>query len=113
MSEESTKATIEKRAQEIAAGLPPTTAIGYTPEEAELSHAIEVEGASALRAIEQRIQELTPSDAELVLATIADKLPLLGPAFKILGLPHADKAAEGAKLLSEALDVAKRTLGLF
>lgn len=113
MSEESTKATIEKRSQEIAAGLPPTTAIGYTPEEAELSHAIEVEGASALRAIEQRIQELTPSDAELVLATIADKLPLLGPAFALLGLPHADKAAEGAKLLSEALDVAKRTLGLF
>jgi hypothetical protein len=72
-----------------------------------------MEGALALQAIEQRAKELTPSDAELILATIADKLPLLGPAFAILGLPHADKAAEGAKLLGEALDVAKRTLGLF
>lgn len=113
MSEESTKATIAARAEQLRLALGESTAIGYTPAEAELSHAISVEGASMLAAIEQRIKELTPSDAELVLATIADKLPLLGPAFAILGLPHADKAAEGAKLIGEALDVAKRTLGLF
>ena len=106
MSEESTKAAIEARAAEIAASLGPTIPIGLTAAEATLIAEIHVALPNLEAAIDERIRQLTPSGAIVVIDKVRDLLPLVGPILTMLGLgQHAGKAGDAAKILREILDL--------
>lgn len=106
MSEESTKAEIERRTAEIAAATGPTIPIGVTAAEAALIADIHVALPNLEAAVDERIKQLTPSGAIVVIDKVRDLLPLVGPILSMLGLgQHAGKASDAAKVLREILDL--------